>query len=64
MTHESQAMTRTDEGAGQAWMDRLEGFRCRTCRRLLLKVTPDPLKRGAALEVKCACKTLNYLMGA
>lgn len=63
MADESQAMTSTGAD-GQAWMDRLEGFRCRSCRRLLLKVTPNPLKRDAALEVKCACKTLNYLMGA
>ena len=48
-----------------SWMDRpWEGFRCRACQRLLLKITPQALKVGTALEVKCACKTMNYLMGA
>ena len=46
------------------WTRALEGFRCRHCQRLLLKITPEALKLGAALEIKCACKTMNYLMGA
>lgn len=51
--------------ADQAWWDRaLESFRCRTCQALLLKITPQALKPGTALEIKCKCKTLNYLMGA
>jgi phage FluMu protein Com len=45
-------------------MDRtFEPFRCRTCQKLLLKITPVALKAGAALEIKCGCKTMNYMMG-
>ena len=62
--------TTTVEQASESdlsWMDRpWEGFRCRCCQSLLLKITPDALKRGTALEVKCwkrGCKTMNYLMG-
>jgi hypothetical protein len=29
-----------------------------------LKISPQALKPGTALEIKCKCKTLNYLMGA
>jgi phage FluMu protein Com len=44
------------------WMD-LESFRCRTCQRMLLKISKDALKPGKALEVKCyGCKEKNYLM--
>ena len=51
--------------SGRSWMDRqMEPFRCRQCQKLLLKVTNQrALKPGEALEIKCACKTLNYLMG-
>jgi len=42
----------------------LEETRCRKCRRLLLKVTPDALKPGAKLEVKCgSCNSFNFLIG-
>jgi phage FluMu protein Com len=48
----------------ETWMDRtFEPFRCRTCQKLLLKITPVALKAGAALEIKCGCKTMNYMMG-
>lgn len=41
-----------------------ESFRCRQCQRLLLKVTKEALRPGAAFEIKCSsCRTLNYLMG-
>jgi hypothetical protein len=59
---ESPQMTSTSQPA--PWYERQwDEFRCRTCRRLLLKITPDALKPSSALEVKCACKTMNYLMG-
>lgn len=64
----------TARGAGAAaplassttpwWELPWESFRCRTCQRLLLKLTAAALAPAAALEVKCRdCKTLNYLMG-
>lgn len=43
-----------------------ESFRCRTCQKLLFKLTRhmlEGLSRDQQLEIKCACKTLNYLMG-
>lgn len=47
-----------------SWIEQpLESFRCRNCQKLLFKVTPDALKPGAALEIRCECKTKNYLMG-
>ncbi len=55
--------TVTAAAQDKAWWQ-LEGFRCRTCQRLLLKITPQALKPGTALEIKCGCKTMNYLMGA
>lgn len=61
MPQDAQATTAPESG----WVDRaFEAFRCRTCQRLLLKITPQALKVGGALEIKCACKTMNYLMGA
>jgi phage FluMu protein Com len=47
--------------------DEWRGFRCRDCQRLLFKATTallHGLSRHQQLEIKCACKTLNYLMGA
>ena len=44
-----------------------QAFRCRTCQRLLFKATAamlNGLRREQQLEIKCACKTMNYLMGA
>lgn len=44
-----------------------QAFRCRTCQRLLFKATQallTGLAREQVLEIKCACKTMNYLMGA
>lgn len=59
--------TETKPEADLSWMDRpWEGFRCRNCGHLLMKITPNALKPGTALEIKCAsrtCKTMNYLMG-
>lgn len=50
--------------SGSSWVEKVwESFRCRTCNKLLFKVTPEALKPGEALEIKCGCKTMNYLMG-
>ena len=45
----------------------LESFRCRHCRRLLFRATRqliEGLTREQELQIKCACKTINCLMGA
>jgi phage FluMu protein Com len=42
-------------------------FRCRRCHKLLFKATHallTGLHRSQQIEIKCACKTMNYLMGA
>ena len=47
--------------------DEFRAFRCRECQRLLFKGTKallTELRRDQVLEIKCACKTMNYLMGA
>lgn len=52
---------------GQGWADqRGESFRCRKCQKKLAMTSPQQalLKPGSWIEIKCACKTLNYLMGA
>jgi phage FluMu protein Com len=44
-----------------------DAFRCRRCQKLLFKATVallTELTRDQRLEIKCACKTMNYLMGA
>lgn len=48
------------------WVERSwETFRCRVCHKLLLKVTQqNALKPGEAIEIKCNCKAMNYLMGS
>jgi hypothetical protein len=58
-------VTRTDLMAMQPtdW----DVFRCRRCHKLLFKATHallTGLHRTQQIEIKCACKTMNYLMGA
>lgn len=49
--------------AEKKWWERdWESFRCRNCQRLLFKISGG-LRPGAALEIKCGCKAMNYLMG-
>lgn len=38
-------------------------LRCSGCSRLLLRIDPSALKPHKALEVKCKCDTMNYLIG-
>lgn len=55
---------RTQAEPQPSWIEQpLESFRCRNCQKLLFKVTADALKPGTALQIRCECKTNNYLMG-
>lgn len=41
----------------------LTPLRCSGCGRLLLRIDPAALKPHKALEVKCKCDFMNYLIG-
>jgi phage FluMu protein Com len=42
----------------------LQPYRCGGCGRMLMKIDPDAVKAGKAIELKCnKCDFMNYLIG-
>jgi phage FluMu protein Com len=47
-----------------ALVDALKEIRCGHCNRLLCKASPQPVREGQTIEIKCwKCDALNYLKG-
>lgn len=54
--------------ASSVWIDPARtdylDVRCHACKRLIAKMTPDALRPGGILQVKCrSCDAVNYRVG-
>jgi len=44
--------------------DGLRRIRCATCSKTLAYASPDPVRGGKVVEIKCRdCNAMNYLVG-